>query len=335
MAVFAAYQHAATYTGAQDRLIQAGHMGHTLPTESRSGVVPANANPLQVTAAGGMVLTVRPGHAMVENYLVVVDTNTDVTVATSGATARTDAVILRVYDQDSGDSAPSRAVVEMVTGTSIAAPSKPARSLVLGYVTVNASVSSVNSGNITDNRVYTAAAGGVVPINGAYSSFPSTALAVSTPVWDPSTKRLLFAKSGGFDEPTVPTHTHAQFSNGLLLDSRPSSRDTTGTTPRVLSGPHSIALGSTPRRIQVSMLMEGSGNQAGLRIEVTGLPRTFRAQEPVQGTTGAGTVTPTRTEIFDGISGTLSLTFRAIRDGGSAEITMSNGFLQVLDLGIA
>lgn len=334
MAVTVAYQHASTYTGAQDRLTHVAAMAHTTNIAARSGVVPASGNPLNVSAAGGMNLTVSPGHAMVGDYTFTVDTNTNVTLATSGATARTDAVILRAYEQDSGDAAPSRGVVEVVTGTSIAAPSLPTRSFLLAYITVNASVSSVNSGNITDARVYTAAAGGVVHSPGSYTSFPS-GLPASAPVWDPTTKRLLFAKSGGFDEPTVPSHTHAQFSNGLLLDSRPSSRDTTGTTPRTLSGPHSIALGSTPRRIQVSMLMEGSGNQAGLRIEVTGLPRTFRAQEPVQGTTGAGTVTPTRTEIFDGISGTLSLTFRAIRDGGSAEITMSNGFLQVLDLGVA
>lgn len=151
----------------------------------RPGVVVGVPTALQVGVSSGMTVAVQAGIAIVAGYVVVVDATTTKTLDPSTATARWDVVGLRVYDQEAGDAAPSRAEVWVVKGTTTAEAAFPARFIPLARVVVGASVSSINAGNFTDRRSYTAAAGGTIPIPGALSMSPNTAnVAVGQKVWD-------------------------------------------------------------------------------------------------------------------------------------------------------
>lgn len=198
MAIKPAYSQALTYSAAEDRLAQSAKMTQTTAAGllPRDGVIPTGASSFGITASG-MNLTVGPGQAVVAGYTVTSDETTTVAVTPSGATARTDLLVLRVYDLEAGDAGPSRAVLEMITGGSTTPPATPSRSIALAQVAVGASVSSLFASNISDRRTFTAAAGGVVPIAGALTS-PSLAagLVDGTLVWD-SQAGLMGVKLGG------------------------------------------------------------------------------------------------------------------------------------------
>jgi len=189
MAVTAAFSAGA---GGSDKVYQAIQVRQALGALSaqsataltpRSGVVAAGAAPLAVAPSSGMVLSVAAGQAMVAGWLVTVDAAETVTIPAAGVSARWDLVVLRVYNAEDGD-ATSSAAVEVVQGTTTSDPALPsARCLVLARVLVGASVSSINSGNITDRRTYTAAAGGMLRIPGALAASPS-GLPPGQPVWD-------------------------------------------------------------------------------------------------------------------------------------------------------
>lgn len=184
MAIRAAFQTSLTFPAADTRRALLGGMAHS-PGPAlgfREGVLPGGSASLAVSSSAGMTLAVQAGQAVVVGYLVTVDAPATIAVAPAGVTARTDLVILRVRDTESGDGA-SSAVIEMVTGASISVPAVPARSYVLAQVAVGASVSSINSGNLTDRRTFTAASGGTLQIPGALSAAPS-GLIPGQQVWD-------------------------------------------------------------------------------------------------------------------------------------------------------
>ncbi|WP_157695425.1 hypothetical protein [Nakamurella panacisegetis] len=135
-------------------------------------MIPSATSPLAVVPVSGMNLSVIAGQAMISGYIVSVDAAATVAIAAATTVARTDLVILRVRDIEAGD-ATSGASVEVVTGVSTATPATPARSLVLARVAVGASVSSITGANLTDTRVYTASAGGLVFLPGALASAPT------------------------------------------------------------------------------------------------------------------------------------------------------------------
>lgn len=145
--------------------------GTTAAIQVHTGVI-AGTGTMVVSASSGMNITVAAGFAVVANsssslqgaYVVPNMTRQTLTVATADATnPRIDLVVVRVHDN--GDST-TYAAVELVTGVaapSPAAPATPANSLVLAQVRVNAGTASIAQTNITDTRLYTAAAGGIVP----------------------------------------------------------------------------------------------------------------------------------------------------------------------------
>lgn len=140
---------------------------------ARPGVRYGTGSPLLVQASSGMNVTVNAGVAFVQGsvsatagmYTCCLDTTATLTVATSDPTnPRIDNVICQVTD--SGNSS-STTVITLQTGTpapSPVAPTLPANSLLLATISVAAGVSSISSANITDARVFTAAAGGIVPM---------------------------------------------------------------------------------------------------------------------------------------------------------------------------
>lgn len=138
----------------------------------RGGVISNSTGSLQVLPVSGMNIKVASGFAIVPSsssninagYQIGTMASVGLTVATADATnPRVDLVVIGV--NDTGDST-GAGFIEIVTGTPAAspvAPSLPANSLSLGTIKVAANSTSVASTNITDTRVYTSAAGGVIP----------------------------------------------------------------------------------------------------------------------------------------------------------------------------
>jgi hypothetical protein len=126
---------------------------------------------LQVSPGTGMQVTVQPGSFVVPNsgtptaggYVATLASLATLTVATSDPTnPRIDIVV--AYVSDVGTSS-SFGAIEIITGTPAAspsAPSAPANSITLAEVEIPASATSVVSGDITDERPFTTATGGVL-----------------------------------------------------------------------------------------------------------------------------------------------------------------------------
>lgn len=203
-------------TASQDvRLAVAGGLLSGLGASSSSGLLVGQGvrngpgNPLGVSAAGGMNLSIAAGICAVQGtsatdqgaYLVVLDATPTLTVAASNPSLpRIDSVCVTVTDLGSSSSS---AVVQIITGTPAAspsAPSLPANSLLLCNVAVGAGVSSITSGNLTDSRSYLAAAGGVQPVTS--SSFYRSVAAPSDYAHNLATGRLLSYRNGS--TPTYP-----------------------------------------------------------------------------------------------------------------------------------
>lgn len=140
-----------------------------------SGVYPGNGA-MAVTATSGMNIQVAAGYCCVANstsslqggYVFGLMTSGLLTVAAADTTnPRIDLAV--AYVNDLGDDS-SSSYVAMVTGTASAtpsAPSPPANSLILAQIAVAANVTSIVSGNITDERTYVVAPGGILPIASA------------------------------------------------------------------------------------------------------------------------------------------------------------------------
>jgi hypothetical protein len=196
MVYYVAYQQASTYPASVDRrLAQADMIGADRYAVPRSGVVPqADELSFKVTYTSGLGLKVEGGVAVVGDYRVLADAPWTLTVNAGGAAARTDLVVLRVYETEAGDQT-NKAQVEIVQGTTTADPTVPARSIVLAAVAVAASAASINAGNITDRRTFTASAGGIVRIPGGY--FNMGAAPFGSVGYDPVQDQFMFRSSSG------------------------------------------------------------------------------------------------------------------------------------------
>lgn len=162
-------------------LAAAGSTG-TTGIAARAGVRPGVGSPLKVSAASGMNITVNNGIGFVQGtaaldsglYPDVLDATTTLTAtAADPSNPRVDNVCLTHVDN--GDNT-STYVVQIQAGTpapSPAAPALPANSLLLATIAVGAGATAIVGGNITDQRVFTVATGGVLPVTGA-AQYPAT-----------------------------------------------------------------------------------------------------------------------------------------------------------------
>jgi len=151
-------------------LASAGSSG-TTGIAARPGVRPGVGSPLLVSASSGMNITVNNGVAFVQGsaaldsglWALVLDTVTTLTVtAADPSSPRIDNVCLTVVDNGNNT---STFVVQIQAGTpasSPAAPALPGNSLLLATIQVNAGATSITGGNITDQRLFTAALGGIL-----------------------------------------------------------------------------------------------------------------------------------------------------------------------------
>lgn len=145
----------------------------------RPGVL-QGATRMQVAAGSGMSVNVNGGACVIPSgvsslngaYRAALMAVANLTVATSDPVSpRVDAVA--VYVDDLGTSS-STTLVEVFTGTPTpgatltnlsGAPSLPVSSISLAYVLVPAGSTSVTSGNVSDQRTYTVAPGGIIPLS--------------------------------------------------------------------------------------------------------------------------------------------------------------------------
>ncbi|WP_320784696.1 hypothetical protein [Streptomyces sp. CRN 30] len=173
---------------ADTRLAPLGAVTPVSGLAGRSGLLPGSPDGKSLTSAlyvfsstAGMTATIAPGRAVVQGsetagaYPVVLTDYTNVTFADGDANnARTDLVVLRIYDAQFDNSGRTEAVLEILRGPtdgSLQLPQLPDASLPLASVLVPAG-SSVGTGGIawasavTDLRTTTVGVGGILPLYG-------------------------------------------------------------------------------------------------------------------------------------------------------------------------
>lgn len=159
-----------TYDASDFRNVEAAAMAWN--ATGRGGVLMGN-NRLQVTVTSGMGISIAAGAAIIPSaagatdgaYRAYNNQARSLTVTTSDPTnPRIDIVVIGVNDLGTSS---STTFIEIVAGTPASSPSAPATppdTILLANIAVGAGVSSINSGNITDQRFYTAGPGGIIPV---------------------------------------------------------------------------------------------------------------------------------------------------------------------------
>ncbi|MEU6615308.1 hypothetical protein [Streptomyces parvus] len=184
-----AWMQAATYPARTDRLTVSALLTHPgfsadegSPTRVRSGVKPSYQQyQLKVRAAPtpNMTVIISGGTAYVDNrdtggagaYVCVNDGDRTLTVQPAGGAGqyRKDCVVASVYDAENTGSV-NEWRLEVIQGSYAASagaavrPSLPPSCVVLADLAIGPSQTSVAAGNITDARVFTVAAGGILPV---------------------------------------------------------------------------------------------------------------------------------------------------------------------------
>lgn len=157
---------------------------------------------MSVDVAAGRVVIAGTQSALQGRYVGWLDASLNVVISASDATnARTDLIVARVKDaQYSGAS--NTFSVEVVTGTpgvGAPAPTAPANSYTLATVTVAATVTTIVTGNIADNRH---TAGPLLPsMLLVYPTSPAAGLAVYRKTNDVNEGLEIATSAGGFRKP--------------------------------------------------------------------------------------------------------------------------------------
>lgn len=189
-----------THTAAMLRTVlaglQAGNFSAATNLRSRGGIHPTLGSEFVVTQAGSPNMTVLCGSGVASvpgtesgtqgNYLCINDASVTLTVTAAHATlARIDLVVLNVRDAFySGANNDSQ--LQVIAGTpasSPVAPSAPANSIIIAQIAVGAAVTSIVNANITDQRFYMAAAGGVINARTVATMPTSAEIGAGQKVW--------------------------------------------------------------------------------------------------------------------------------------------------------
>lgn len=184
-----AWMQAGSYPARNDRLVISALLGYpgylvdeSTPMRIRQGVKPSyQQQQLKVRAAPtpNMTIIVSAGFAFIDNhdtggagtYVCANDADVTLTVDPAGGAGqfRKDCVVASVYDAETAG-ALSEWKLEIIKGTYAASagaavrPSLPPNAQILADVAVGASVTSISTGNITDVRQFSVAAGGIMPV---------------------------------------------------------------------------------------------------------------------------------------------------------------------------
>jgi hypothetical protein len=164
-------------TGLADHRALNGALLAQNTTGVQSGIIPG-LNVGAWSTVSAMVLRISPVKLVINNgvsnalgpYVLVSDANVDITFdAGQASVSRVDRVIARVYDNTNDGSGSTVGSIYYLKGqVSGAATALPTNSILLYEVTVPAGASSGTGGitfstQISDKRVYTSAAGGIIP----------------------------------------------------------------------------------------------------------------------------------------------------------------------------
>lgn len=195
------YGDGLTYAANDLRLMLSAMGGSTggpgNPLGVASGVRPGVGQPMAVAVASGLSVTVNTGYCIIQAssalnagvYEAIIDSAATLTCTAADPTnPRIDSVCVMITD---GGTSSSTAVVEIVPGTpasSPSAPSLPSNSLLLCNITVAANATTLTSGNLSDQRQYYVAAGGIRPVTS--SSFYPTVGSGTQFLFDMTTMRL-------------------------------------------------------------------------------------------------------------------------------------------------
>lgn len=165
-------------TGLADHRILEGSLLQPSGTISaRGGVLPGLASG-NLTTVSAMVARVAPVKVVIPNgvsaalgpYILVSDANVDITFdAGEASVARTDRIIARAYDNTNDGSGLTEGSIYYLKGTAGgSATALPTNSILLYEMVIPAGASAggggVNFANAVDQRVYTTAQGGIIPV---------------------------------------------------------------------------------------------------------------------------------------------------------------------------
>ena len=186
MTVRAAWLVNDTMSGEDIRLSQTAGMVHDTAIRSRSGVIPGPSNPLAVTIGSGMVVNVAAGQLSIGGqragaqgtYVITNDATLALTITNGDAAQpRTDAIVGYIRDTTYGDTTQvgGITVIPGTPGVSFPIPTYTGTTalgtaVLLGTVKVLANTTSGGGGLsgmgaiLTDQRVYAAAAGGILVV---------------------------------------------------------------------------------------------------------------------------------------------------------------------------
>jgi hypothetical protein len=142
----------------------------TYGTQTMGGVLATGTGDLEVVSYSGMSIQVLVGTAVVPNaagsgqYRVFNPTTATLVVPTapSSPNSRIDLICATVVDNGNSTSYCEVQLVEGTASSSPAAPATPSDSVALAQVAVGSGVTTILQSNITDERVWTALAGGVI-----------------------------------------------------------------------------------------------------------------------------------------------------------------------------
>jgi hypothetical protein len=232
-----------------DRQAVSAHLGalaaHTTGVQVRGGVIPAVGDPLKLIPTSGLSFTVKAGDYLLPTaavdgpVLVSLRSDTVLTSDTAAANPRIDRVIVEVADVGTTS---STGVVRIVKGVAASSPAVPSTNWTtpggagtalgnggwapLGYFTIGGGASSL--GAYTDERVFTAAAGGVVRVaNWAAAA----ALPPGTPFVTLDTETPGLVRAAGATPPeAAPVVYDSRDDNTYTGDDGPSP-NFTNTTP--------------------------------------------------------------------------------------------------------
>jgi hypothetical protein len=209
----------ATYNESDLAPIDTAHLAAgATGSQVMSGVLPGGGA-LDVTAGSGMTVTVGTGSCAIANssgstyggFLATATSATTLTVSGSDlVNPRVDLICATVNDLGTSS---ADWVLQIITGTPTGgatlasldgAPDLPDDSLLLAYLLVPALSSSVSSGNISDQRVFTACQGGIIPVPNLDSGVAALTPYQGTYVHDRQTLRLArLSVSDGVLQPTL------------------------------------------------------------------------------------------------------------------------------------
>lgn len=138
-----------------DRLYTAEQIGKFLHGLVSSGVYADKSDSLQVMAAGGMAVTVRPGRGMLDYHWLEVDEPYGLALAAGGALPRVDGIVMRL------DMVNRRIELAVTQGAPSNTPAVPAvvrtdaiKEYLLAKISVPALATEITQKNITDTRGY-------------------------------------------------------------------------------------------------------------------------------------------------------------------------------------